>query len=59
MAKYSSEFKQQIVHEYLEGTLGYSSFTKKYQISSKSQIETWVRQYKQSGKNSKPMKSSK
>jgi len=51
MAKYSPEFKLRIVNEYLQGTLGYRSLAKKYQIPSQSQIETWVRQYKQEGKN--------
>lgn len=51
MTKYSPEFKLKIVNEYLQGTLGYQSLAKKYQISSQSQIETWVRRYKQEGKN--------
>lgn len=51
MAKYSPEFKLRIVNEYLQATLGYRSLAKKYQIPSQSQIETWVRQYKQEGKN--------
>lgn len=51
MTKYSPEFKLQIVNEYLEGVLGYRSLANKYAIPSQSQIETWVRQYKQEGKN--------
>ena len=51
MAKYSPKFKLKIVTEYLQGTLGYRSLAKKYQIPSPSQIETWVRQYNQEGKN--------
>ncbi|MDE5977028.1 MAG: helix-turn-helix domain-containing protein [Turicibacter sp.] len=51
MAKYSKEFKLKIVNEYLQGTLGYRSLAKTYQIPSSSQIETWVRQYKQEGTN--------
>lgn len=51
MSKYSPEFKLKIVTEYLQGTLGYHSLAKKYQIPSQSQIETWVRQYKLEGKN--------
>lgn len=51
MAKYSPKFKLKIVNEYLQGTLGYRSLAKKYQIPSQSQIETWVRQYKQERKN--------
>ena len=51
MAKYSSEFKLHVVNEYLQGTLGYRLLAKKYHIPSKSQIETWVRQYKQTGRS--------
>lgn len=51
MAKYSPEFKLKIVTEYLQDTLGHRYLAKKYQISSPSQIETWVRQYNQEGKN--------
>ena len=51
MAKYSPEFKLKIVTEYLQGTLGCRALAKKYQIPSPSQIETWVRQYNQEGKN--------
>ena len=51
MAKYSPEFKLHVVNEYLQGTLGYRLLAKKYHIPSKSQIETWVRQYKQTGRS--------
>ena len=51
MAKYSPEFKLKIINEYLQGTLGCRSLAKKYQIPSPSQIEIWVRQYNQEGKN--------
>ena len=51
MAKYSPEFKLHVVNEYLQGTLGYRLLAKKYNIPSKSQIETWVRQYKQTGRS--------
>ena len=51
MAKYSPGFKQQIVNEYLNGTLGYHLLAKKYQIPSPSPIKAWVRQYKQNGKS--------
>ena len=51
MAKYSSEFKLHVVNEYLQGTLGYRLLAKKYHIPRKSQIETWVRQYKQTGRS--------
>lgn len=51
MAKYSPEFKLMIVNEYLYGTLGYVLLAKKYNLPSKSPIETWVRQYKKNGIN--------
>ena len=51
MAKYSPEFKLHVVNDYLKRTLGYASLAKKYQISDKKQIYTWVRQYKQNGKS--------
>ena len=51
MAKYSPGFKQQVVNDYLNGTLGYHLLAKKYQIPSPSPIKAWVRQYKQNGKS--------
>lgn len=36
MSKASTEFNQQIVKEYLNGTLGYHLLVKKYQILSTS-----------------------
>lgn len=48
--KYSYEFKLKIVQEYLNGTLGYTLLSKKYNISSKSQLQKWVNQYKKYGK---------
>ena len=51
MAKYSSEFKQQVVNEYLNGSLGYRLLAKKYQLPTPSPIKAWVRQYKQNGKS--------
>lgn len=51
MAKYSTEFKLQVVNEYLQGTLGYRLLAKKYQMPSPSPIKAWVRQYNQNGKS--------
>src|SRR5690625_2296026 len=48
--KYSYEFKLKIVQEYLNGTLGYTLLSKKYNIPSKSQLQKWVNQYKKYGK---------
>lgn len=49
MAKYSEEFKQKIVIEYLEGTLGFKLLAKKYDIPNKSTIQKWVNSYKAFG----------
>lgn len=49
MAKYSYEFKKQIVDEYLAGNGGYRFLTKKYGLKSKGQIEGWVAAYKSFG----------
>ncbi len=49
MAKYSNEFKLEIVKEYLEGSLGYNSLAKKYSISSCTTIRCWVQAYKTLG----------
>lgn len=50
MSKYSTEFKQQIVKEYLDGSLGYGALAQKYKIGHKKSIQEWVRQYKRDGK---------
>ena len=39
MAKYSPGFKQQVVNDYLNGTLGYHLLAKKYQLPSTSPIK--------------------
>ena len=49
MAKYSLEFKLQVVTEYLSGKGSYESLAKKNQISSKEQIHKWVEMYKAFG----------
>jgi len=49
MAKYSEEFKLQVVQEYLNGPLGYKLLTKKYAISSHSNLIYWVKAYKKFG----------
>lgn len=51
MAKYSPEFKLNIVNEYLRGNLGYAALAKKYGIPHKKQIWTWVWKYKNNGNN--------
>ena len=52
MAKYSLEFKLQVVTEYLSGKGSYESLAKKHQISSKEQIREWVEMYKAFGVDS-------
>jgi len=49
MVKYSKEFKINVVNEYLKGPLGYKLLAKKYDIPNKSQVERWVRTYKEFG----------
>lgn len=51
MAKYSFEFKLNMVHDYLNGKGGYDSLSRKHGISDKdgSQLRKWVANYKQFG----------
>ena len=46
MAKYSYEFKLQVVQAYLDGEGGYRYLSKKYGVPSKRDIEKWVFAYK-------------
>lgn len=45
---YSKEFKMEIVHEYLEGSSGGDTLSKKYSIP-KSSIKSWIRKYRMKG----------
>lgn len=49
MTKYSDEFKLKVVRAYLEGSLGYTSLAKAFNISTESLIKRWVRAYKEFG----------
>lgn len=49
MAKYSEEFKLQLVEEYVEGTLGYRLLARKYALPSTSLIRRWVRAFQAFG----------
>lgn len=49
MAKYSEEFKIKLVTEYLDGTIGYGSLAKKYNMGSQTPIVEWVKNYKSQG----------
>ena len=45
MAKYSAEFKLNIVKEYLNGHLGFKTLAKKHNIANSNLIMDWVRNY--------------
>ncbi|SUM53553.1 transposase [Staphylococcus epidermidis] len=47
---YKLEFKLKVVQEYLEGTLGCTRLTKKYNISNESVVRRWVHQYLEFGR---------
>ena len=49
MAKYSDEFILKVVRAYLEGSLGYTSLAKAFNISTESLLKRWVRAYKEFG----------
>lgn len=49
MAKYSEEFKINLVTEYLYGNLGYKLLAKKYNMGSATPIFEWVKVYKSQG----------
>ncbi len=49
MAKYSFEFKTNIVIEYLEGDIGAPYLSKKYGLGSISQLRRWISAYREFG----------
>lgn len=49
MAKYTFEFKKQIVMDYINGGGGTQFLAKKYGISNHSQLQRWVASYKKFG----------
>ena len=49
MAKYNLEFKLKVVKEYLEGNIGYTSLSKKYNIPTEAVIRRWVNAYESQG----------
>ena len=49
MTKHSFEFKKKVVLEYLNGKGGILYLSKKYGLSSKSQLHKWVKNYKAFG----------
>ena len=49
MAKYSYEFKMNVVQEYLNGNGGFTYLSQKYSIPAKSNIKKWVDAYRKFG----------
>ena len=49
MAKYTFEFKKQIVMDYINGGGGTQFLAKKYGIPNHSQLQRWVASYKKFG----------
>ena len=52
MAKYSCEFKKEIITAYLNGNGSYEHLAKKYNTPNKSAIRLWVNNYKAFGEDS-------
>ena len=50
MAKYSYEFKQKVVQEYLNGKGSYEYISKQNNMPDKKQVRIWVNAYKELGK---------
>ena len=49
MAKYSFEFKKQIVHEYLSGNGGSDFLAKKYGLPQGKMVRNWINNYREFG----------
>ena len=49
MAKYSYEFKKQVVDAYLRGEGGYTCLAEKYGVKNRRQVLNWVHYYEQFG----------
>lgn len=49
MAKYSFEFKLQVVQDYLKGKGGYAYLANKYHIPADSNVKRWIDSYKEFG----------
>ena len=46
MAKYSYEFKKEVVQAYLDGKGGYKFLAKEFGIPSPSKVKLWVDNYR-------------
>ena len=49
MTKYNTEFKMEVVKEYLEGKVSYKDLAKKYSIPNHSTVRKWVNAYESQG----------
>ena len=49
MAKYSFEFKKQIIQDYLDGKAGVKYLAKKYSIPAPSNVQQWIKSHKEFG----------
>jgi transposase len=49
MAKYSFDFKRQVVQDYLDGKGGAEYLAKKYAVPAPSNIKQWIKVYKEHG----------
>lgn len=45
--QYTNEFKLEVVQAYLSCNQGYKTIAKKFGIRSKTQVENWVKKYKE------------
>lgn len=52
LAKYSYEFKQKVVSEYLKGGIGYKKLAKKYGIPSDIIVRRWIKAFTSLGSES-------
>jgi|tagenome__1003787_1003787.scaffolds.fasta_scaffold20948235_3 transposase len=59
MVKFSSEFREKVVLEYLKGRESSNSLSKKYGIASHQTVLDWVNRYKKYGGSSFNIRSSK
>jgi len=49
MAKYSFEFKKQVIEAYLRGEGGYTFLAEKYGVTNRRQVLNWVHRYEKYG----------
>ena len=49
MTKYNTEFKMEVVKEYLEGNVSYKDLAKEYRTLDKHTIRRWVNAYESQG----------